>query len=147
MLTGTRPIKFTGTPEARPSAAAGIDPAANTGSAWAGGGFSQIVSAANVTQDMVLTRLSFITTGSVATESELQIAFGAAASEVVKISIPCPGGTTSGVRFRINLPRPLFVPSGTRISCQIIAVSTSGTQQRPSNVKIILIPAANLLPD
>lgn len=107
-------------PSALPSAAAGasITP---SGSNWGNSAYAQIT--ASTASAIGITAL--IINAAVAGEYEIDIATGAAASEVVKYTIP--ETTTLAGCQRIYLPHPLRIPTGTRVAVRLRKPGTDTT--------------------
>lgn len=113
--------KTTQVPSCLPSAAAGVS-ITPSGSNWGNSAYGQIT--ASTASAIAITRLTV--NPAVAGEFEIDIATGAAASEVVKYTIPESVALTAG-QHQITLPVPLKIPTGTRIAARLRKPGTDTT--------------------
>jgi hypothetical protein len=105
------------------------------GSAWGFGSWVEVLSAAAVTSAIRLT--GFVATN-IGRPHEIQIGYGAAGSEVAKMTLPYShtGGGGDGFNY-VRFPRPLCVSSGTRISVR----SRCGTTLQTFNPTVWYVAA------
>jgi hypothetical protein len=128
LITTTKPSKCL------PSAADAVAPTSGTG-IWANGAYVQIT--ASAAADLVLIGVSALMQVA-STRWEVDIAVGAAASEVVITTIRGTNLTSIEAPNTIALPTPLdAIPSGSRVSCRVRRDDGGNTVARAIGVKIL----------
>lgn len=129
---------------AYPAAANGISRASSGGAAWSFSAYTEIVPVNTITSDFYLVGVTWawhtpIAAADTTYEWILEIASGAAASEVLLVQIPSSircdtlvGYVPSNV---VILPEPKFVAANTRLSCRV-AYSLLTTSNTLTGIKI-----------
>jgi hypothetical protein len=130
---------------AYPAAAAGISRASSGSTAWSFSAYTEIVPVNTITADFYLAGLTWAWHTPVAAvdttyEWIIELATGAAASEVLIAQVPCSirGDTLVGYvpSNYVIFPEPKFVAANTRISTRV-AYSLATTSNTLTGIKIL----------
>jgi hypothetical protein len=128
-----------------PAAAAGISRASSGSTAWSYSGYTEVVPASTIASDFYVAGLTWCwhTPCAVADttyEWIIELATGAAASEVLIIQVPCSvrGDTLAGYvpSNMVIFPEPKYVAANTRISVRV-AYSLATTSNTLTGIKIL----------
>ena len=128
-----------------PAAAAGISRASSGGAAWSFSAYTEVVPASAIASDFYIAGLTWAWHTPVAAvdttyEWIIELATGAAASEVLIIQVPSSirGDTLVGYvpSNMVIFPEPKFVAANTRISVRV-AYSLVTTSNTLSGIKIL----------
>jgi hypothetical protein len=128
-----------------PAAAAGISRASSGGVAWSYSAYTEVVPASTITSDFYIAGLTWAwhtPLAAVDTTYEwiIELATGAAASEVLIIQVPCSVRNDTAVGFPssnfVVFPEPKYVAANTRISVRV-AYSLATTSNTLSGIKIL----------
>lgn len=130
---------------AYPAAAAGISRASSGGAAWSFSAYTEVVPASTITSTFYIAGLTWAWhTPLAATDTTyewiIELATGAAASEVLIIQVPCSVRNDTAVGFApsnfVTFPEPQEVAANTRISVRV-AYSLLTTSNTLTGIKIL----------
>lgn len=130
---------------AYPAAAAGISRASSGGAAWSFSGYTEVVPASTITSDFYIAGLTWAWHTPLAAVDTtyswiIELATGAAASEVLIIQVPANVRNDTAVGFApsayVIFPEPKFVAANTRISVRV-AYSLATTSNTLTGIKIL----------
>jgi hypothetical protein len=128
-----------------PAAAAGISRASSGGAAWTFSAYTEVVPANAITSDFYIAGLTWAwhtPLAAVDTTYEwlIELATGAAASEVLAIQVPSSVRNDTAVGFvpsnYVFFAEPKFIAANTRISVRV-AYNTATTSNTLSGIKIL----------
>jgi hypothetical protein len=128
-----------------PAAAAGISRASSGGAAWSFSAYTEVVPANAITSDFYIAGLTWMWHSPLAAvdttyEWIIELATGAAASEVLIIQVPCSVRNDTAVGHMpsnyVIFPEPKFVAANTRISVRV-AYSLAITSNTLTGIKIL----------